>query len=118
MLGKVRGGEGRVTRVYRQGRGGKAGMQVKREGGCCATPPPPPTHTQTCSRWPIEQHAPGWLYVEPLKELRVEEGQEDHLFEGADVVVQATHLLKADGHVHLHTDHVPGGRGRAAAAVW
>ena len=39
--------------------------------------------------------------MEALKQLRVHEGQEDHLFEGFDVSVQASHLIKADGGVHL-----------------
>ena len=50
---------------------------------------------------PVEEDAPGRADVEALKELRVDQGEEDHLLQRADVVVQAAHLVKADRGVHL-----------------
>ena len=50
----------------------------------------------------MEQHATGWLYVIALKELRIHEWQEDHLFEGLDIPIQASNLIKANAWVNLH----------------
>ena len=40
--------------------------------------------------------------METLKELRVNEGQKDHLLQCLDVAVKATNLGKGDAGVHLH----------------
>ena len=71
------------------------GQQVQQ--ACTA----PQTHSQAClfavHTWrPIEQDAPGRGQVEALKELWVDEGQEHHLLQGLDVVLQAPYLIKAD----------------------
>ena len=50
---------------------------------------------------PIEEDASGRGDVEALKELRVDQREEDHLLQRADVVVQAAHLVEAHRGVHL-----------------
>jgi len=45
---------------------------------------------------PIKQHPSGRGQVKALKELWVDKGQEHHLLEGLDVMLQAPYLIKAD----------------------
>lgn len=40
--------------------------------------------------------------MEALKELWVDKGQEHHLLQSLDVMLQAPYLIKADRWVHLH----------------
>lgn len=61
----------------------------------CPLPPP------TCAGWAVEQHTPGRLNLEPLKQFWVDQRQEHHLFEGAHVVLQAAHLVKGHAGVNL-----------------
>ena len=44
----------------------------------------------------IEEDASGRGDVEALKELRVDQREENHLLQRGDVVVQAAHLVEAD----------------------
>ena len=50
----------------------------------------------------MEQHTPGRADVEALKQLRVDQGQEDHFLQLRNVAVQAPHLVKCDAGIHLH----------------
>ncbi len=54
-----------------------------------------------CTWGSVEQHASRWLYVVALKELRIHEWQKDHLFEGLDIPVQASNLIKANAWIDL-----------------
>ena len=56
---------------------------------------------------PVEENAAGRGEVEALEELRVHQGQEHHLLERPDVVIQAAHLVEAHRGVHLARPGTP-----------
>lgn len=49
----------------------------------------------------VEEDAPRWGDSEALEELRIDQGQKDHLLQGLDVVLEAPDLVEAHGGVHL-----------------
>ena len=62
-------------------------------------------HADDCalsSTWgAMEEHAARGADLEALKQLGVDEGQEDQLLQLRHVSVQAAHLVKGDAGVHL-----------------
>ena len=55
--------------------------------------------------WGSIEEDPSWgNNVETLKELRVDEGQEHHLLQGFDVLLQAANLVEGDCRVNLHIE--------------
>lgn len=57
--------------------------------------------SRDCTRRPIKENSTRRRHMEASEQLRIDQGQEDHLLECIDIMVQATNLPKGHSWVNL-----------------